>query len=128
MKIFKFFLFSIFLLIFLIPSVFLSPFTLALIKNDESSFINPAVKESGLSETAYYKIWCEENEYGGRTFTNEEEKQVALSRCMDAELRVDFVGVTFIPILGIIGLVFIAITIIHTIWFIWWLRKSYGKS
>ena len=49
------FLFSIFLLIFLIPSVFLSPFTLALIKNDESSFINPAVKDSGLSETTYYK-------------------------------------------------------------------------
>ena len=50
------------------------------------------MKESGLSETAYYKNGVKKMITEEERFTNEEEKQVALSRCMDAELRVDFVG------------------------------------
>ena len=128
MRVFKLIIFSIIFLILLLPTSCSTWITV----NDflgNNSYDNPEYVKSDFytsnDEIGFYSEWCKKNNFGGRTLGTEKEK---LSKCIDAELRVQGLSFAFGGLNQLFTLVIFPLFIVYLIFYVWWLRKNYFKK
>jgi hypothetical protein len=128
MRLTKLILFSVVLLILLLPTSCSTWITInSLIENN--SYINPEFVKSDFytsnDEIGFYTEWCKNNNFGGRIKGTVEEK---LSECIDAELRIQGVAFAFDGFNQLFTLIILPLFIIYLIFFIWWTKRNYSKK
>ena len=125
MKILKLAVFSILLVILLLPTSCSLWFTtgdfLGKTNYINQDYVNSPFYTSN-DEIGYYTDWCKKNDYGGRKIGSEEEK---LSNCLDSELRYQGLAFAFGGINQILTIILLPIFLIYFYFYYKWLRKNY---
>ena len=125
MKVLKLIIFSIILIVLLVPTFLSSWWTI----NDylgNNTYQNHEYVKSPFytsdDEIGFLTEYCKKNNYFGRTTGTEEQK---LADCIDAELRIQPLAYAFSGIMSIAAIILLPIFLIYLYFYIKWIRRNY---
>ena len=128
MKVLKLIIFSIILIVLLVPTFLSSWWTI----NDylgNNTYQNHEYVKSPFytsdDEIGFLTEYCKKNNYFGRTTGTEEQK---LADCIDAELRIQPLAYAFSGIMSIAAIILLPIFLIYLYFYVKWLRKNYFRK
>ena len=128
MKVLKLIIFSIILIVLLVPTFLSSWWTI----NDylgNNTYQNHEYVKSPFytsdDEIGFLTEYCKKNNYFGRTTGTEEQR---LSDCIDEELRMQPLAYAFSGVMYIAAIILLPIFLIYLYFYVKWLRRNYFKK
>ena len=127
MKVLKLIIFSVILIVLLVPT-FLSSWWTASDLLGNTKHQNPEYVKSPFytsdDEIGFLTEYCKKNNYFGRTTGTEEQR---LSDCIDEELRMQPLVYAFSGVMYIAATILLPIFLIYLYFYVKWLRRNYFK-
>ena len=127
MKVLKLIIFSVILIVLLVPTFLSSWWTI----NDylgNNTYQNHEYVKSPFytsdDEIGFLTEYCKKNNYFGRTTGTEEQR---LSDCIDEELRMQPLVYAFSGVMYIAATILLPIFLIYLYFYVKWLRRNYFK-
>ena len=128
MKVFKFIILSIILIVLLVPTFLSSWLTISDYLGNTPYLNHKYVKTpfyTSDEEVDFLTEHCKKNNYFGRTAGTEERK---LAECIDAELILQPVAFAFFGMMFTAAIILLPIFLIYLYFYVKWLRKNYFRK